>query len=288
MSYDPDNPESRVGVTIRGRPRFGSKWFYCTQKCYRGQPDCYVAASLLNHRVMIHPGTNFVAMPLNYTVGVVFQPSAIQHNLTKCSWQFDGAAFNRLNGGCGCGMPSHTCGTVGTAFSNICPETGEPANGDCPSVSRCACDSGQTHYPQTCFWKGPAFNSSATPGLPHDAVQNSPDQLRSMMAQRVRGQNGTTMDGIPLRGYWNEVTIDGKILETMLSMNPNLAIAAFVYEQGNPQARLWAEEFNNQLEADYGHKVMVVGLDTRMNVAAANEGPFVAPEGFFNDNLILP
>merc|ERR1712087_265911 len=125
--------------------------------------------------------------------------------------------------------------------------------------------------------KGPAFNSSASPGVPHASRQDTVSQLRKMLAQRLSDQSGRTMDGIPLQGYWNEVTIDGKVLESMLSMNVSLAVAAFVYEKGNPQARQWAEQFNDQLDADYGQKAMIVGLDSDMNITNGCVGPFVVP-----------
>jgi len=109
-----------------------------------------------------------------------------------------------------------------------------------------------------------------------------------MLAQRISDQSGRTMDGIPLQGYWDEVTIDGKILESMLRVNVSLAIAAFVYEKGNSQARLWAEQFNEQLETDYGQKVMIIGLDADMNITDNCSGPFVFPESSIRDQEFLP
>mmetsp|Transcript_90057 Transcript_90057/g.268655 ORF Transcript_90057/g.268655 Transcript_90057/m.268655 type:complete len:370 (+) Transcript_90057:50-1159(+) len=280
MGFDPANESSPLGVAIRGQPRFNNPWFFCTQKCFNGQPDCYVAASLINHRVMLHDKVHTVAMPLNYPVGIVFQPSAVERHITRCAWQFDGAAFNRLNGGCGPGAPSRDCGKPGTAFANVCPSTGKAADkpAECPEieVESCRAKPG-SRYPNTCFWKGPAFYSSATPGAPYNLTEGF-SEIREMMKQRTSDQSGKTMDGIPLLQYWDELTVDGKILEVMLTNNLAAAIAAVMYQRGNAQAIGYAQQYVEALEKDYGQKVHIVALDMNMRIGGGTPGPFSAPE----------
>lgn len=281
---------SSVGVTIRGQPRFNRRgWFFCKGECFRGQPDCYVAASLFNHQVMYDPWTGYIAMPMDYPVGVIFQPKAIEERLVKCAWQYDGAAFQRLNGGCGCGShgPARCDANAYTAFSNECPETGRDATGGCPSVDRCACTTEETKYPGTCYWRGPAFYSSAKPGAPPNMSAGGPNELRRMLQQRLSDDTGSTGDGIPLKKYWDELTIDGKVMLEMLKSDPSSAIAGFMYKRGDAVSHGWARKYNEQLKQQFGKGVPIIAMDLthsmRSILSSWTFRPFHPEEAFEED-----
>jgi len=251
------------------------KWLWCGGPCHKGQADCYTAASVMNHKVMI-TADGVPKLGLEYTVGIVFQPQAVDDHLTKCSYQFDGAAFNKLNGGCGCGAPAG-CNRTDNAFTNKCPETGKDMTPECPSVTRCGCDENLQDYPGTCFWRGAAFYSSATPKVPPNLTAGTGDGLRKMMQQRIKNQDGRkTPNGIPLLEYWNEATLDGKVLKAMLNVNPAAAVAAFMYQKGNSIAKGAAKKMSEDLNIEYGSKLPVVAMDLTSKLADA--GPFSVEE----------
>lgn len=283
--YDASDPTSPLGVTIRGQPRFEpTGWFYCTTECFRGQPDCLVTASLLNSVNMYNNVTLTAAMPMGYKVGIVFQPKVIEERIMKCSWAYDGGTFNRLNGGCGCGWgPANCTDPMATAFGNLCPTTGEPAiAGQCPQVDRCACDNVETTYPEMCYWKGPAYYNNASSDAPPNMTvdNNAPNQLRNMMEHRLRVQdnNNTILDNVTsMKTYWNEITIDGKLMAELMKQSLSDVIAAIVYQKGDVQAQGWSVDFNVYLNDNFGGFVPVVALDTSVQVTAS-EGPFYPEE----------
>merc|ERR1712048_1513056 len=108
--------------------------------------------------------------------------------------------------------------------------------------------------------------------------------LREMLKQRVEDQgtvaeNRTTPDGIPLVQYWNEVTIDGKILRAMLKWTPEAAIAGFMYYKGDQQAHGWAKQYNEQLKKDWDITVPIIAMDINKPFNGT-AGPFAMPETF--------
>jgi len=296
MGYDENDDNSPVGVTIRGQPK-DQKWMYCGTGCYKGQADCYVAGSLLNHKVMLCQNTSTntpkcpmqgaPSMPMNYPVGVVFQPNAVATQITKCSWDFDGAAFNNVNGGCGSPSTEQgSCNASHTAYSGLCPDTGKPIveNYDCPTLQRqdCTLTTQKKNYPNACYHIGPAYYSDTRPGydkFPPNLTAGTDAGLRLMVKQRIKYQ-GTgpekTPSGISLMQYWDEITMDGKVIQGMLHWQPKAVIAAFVYMKGSTLGKGFADGMNDLLMKDWGVKVPIVTMDVHTPVAGTS-GPFGEP-----------
>jgi len=278
--FDQYDASSPLGIPIRGRPRFddGGEWYYCTGECYNGQPDCYVAAALLNHNI-IKTVNNTIASQFvdRYPVLIILQPKTTIEMLTKCAWQYDGAAFLRQNGGCGRGG-SADCNDPLSGYNDKCPSNQEAwADGNCQETLNEWCGTNKVNYPQTCYWKGPAFSSPAGPGAqPMTDFSGEPNELREMMLQRCETQvEGSTGDNIPLREYWNEITMDGKVIDQLMKKKPSDVIAAFGYVKGSG-ANGDAYKFQEHYKTD-DQTIPVLEFDTTTWVIDTPDGPFVRP-----------
>jgi hypothetical protein len=300
--FDETNDASPLGVPIRGRQSFsdGGEWFFCTGQCYDNsgqqpaQPDCYAAAALINHRVMTteegqlpnmrnsKSGEN--AFFARYPVLIVLQPETALTRLTKCAWQFDGAAFNRQNGGCGNGAKANLCKDPESAYNDKCPDDQSRwADESCAFTMEAYCNNASVDYGTNCFWKGPAFRSPVYPGAEPDFDFSDfarDDEVRQMLKNRVSDdhQSGTTLDGLPLREYWNEITMDGRIikhLEETEGVRSVIAAVAFVRGNGDEldannqrMAQQYIDHFKNQ-----SVDVPLLVLDTD---SAEGTGPFAS------------
>lgn len=310
--YDETKADSPVGVTIRGQPRAG-KWLWCGGACHNGQPDCYVAASVLNHKVMLRVdgADHYVAQTASYPVGIIFQPKAIAEWVTKCSWEFDGAAFGNTNGGCGNNPGTVDCKQPNAPYYDVCPETKKPVADDysCPTVTRLDCTGpdGIVAYPKTCYWKGAAFYSNAAPNAtlhPPNITTGDDAGIRKMLTQRLVNQlkvpatlptrSPPTQKGgktIPLLEYWNEITTDGKAMMGVLAKAPKAVVAAMMYQKGVKQHHDAAVELSELFEKEWGTKVPVVALDFNTKVGLGEDGPldgpFFEPEHFEESETVL-
>merc|ERR1712151_1143402 len=150
-------------------------------------------------------------------------------------------------GGCG-NTPAiknpQDCNDPLAPYYDICPDTNKSVAEDytCPTVTRLDCTINPAVYPATCYWKGAAFYSDATPDAslhPPNFTQGTSAGIHRMLKQRLAQQgkgDKTTPDGIPLLTYWNEITMDGKILKAMLKHSPKSAVAGMIYKKGSAQA----------------------------------------------------
>lgn len=264
MAFDEHNPSSALGVTIRMTDDFS---IFCGE-CYHGFADCRVSASLYNHRVMITHDTSDVQVTMGRDAGIIFNQAAVESTFGKCYYMYDAATFTRVNRGCGCHGHSHDCGNPESAFA-------WQGSGTDPHVDGCACDSHQLRLPmperttdQMCFWRGAALDSNGAP---------TADQLREMVLQRIENQEGQTEDvgESHLRyrqEYWNEIVMDGAVMQQELASDPRSVVTAFVYVRGHTAGRNKANRMSQQVVADFGGPpIPVVELDP---VNGARNGPF--------------
>jgi hypothetical protein len=288
-AFDEANENSPLGVPMRGRARFDpdGQWYYCTGQCFEqggiAQPDCYTAAAVFNHKVIVtkdgqlpsatnsQSGSN--SFFGRYPVLIIMQPSTTLQRLTKCAWQFDGAAFNRQNGGCGSNT-GKKCGDPQSAFEDKCPEDPSKwADETCASTMEAYCGNESVTYETNCYWKGPAFTSPAYAGAKPDfnfADADSNNQIRAMLKNRVSdgNQDGTTTDGLPLLEYWNEISLDGRIIDRFIeTQGPQSVIAAFAFARGNGDAidatsQAEAQKFQDYFKNSSQVTIPLLAIDT--------------------------
>jgi len=279
MGYDENNANSPLGVSLRGRPRFDQdgQWFFCNGKCFKGQPDCYTASALINHKIMITKDSK-LKLVMDDPVYIIFKPEAAEKHIIKCAYQYDGAAFNKRNGGCGMGGPN-VCTDPTSAYMDQCPDDKTKHGGkDCPTDMESWCGTKTVDYPSTCFWKGPAFDSPAWPDAKPDPnpLPDNQIELRKMMNQRIKSQSQDkhTNDKLyTLTEYWNEITMDGRIIQRYLDKDPTEMIAAFGYYKGNKAAQAFAQQFNDDLKKKHGKSVPIVTIDM-VTPVTSGKGPF--------------
>jgi len=285
MGFDENNASSPIGVTLRGRGGFEEAWYWCTGKCHGGQPDCYTAGSLVNHKIMLTKEHTLKPM-MNMGIYVIIQPFAADHVVTKCAYQYDGAASKKLNGGCSQGAPDGgSCDLKkDSAFTNLCPEDrSKHANADdCPSVLEKWCGQKEVNYPDTCSWKGPAWSSPTYGGAKANISKlDTENELHKMVKQRLKTQTKdgpTTMCGKQTcTEYWTEMTMDGRLIDALMNQHPSDVIAAFAYDKGNKAHQILANLYNEQLYRDKNAKVPIISID--MNVNVEKQGPFGIAEG---------
>merc|ERR1711920_813222 len=157
-----------------------------------------------------------------------------------------------------------------------------PPNYTCPEVLQADCAS--KSHDELCYWRGPAFYSDARPtkygDYPPNLTQGDSAGLRLTVKQRLKSQNSTdTMSGWPSLQYWNEVTIDGKVLGAVLKTSPQAAVAAIMYVKGDTTAKGWAHSFNADLKKEWNFMVPIVAMNLAADMRASG-GPFSVAESF--------
>lgn len=324
--YEENSTDGPLGVPLRGRTRFNEEeyWFFCEDQCFQpdgfAYADCNVQSSLINHKVMIdadshtplyNPDTDTRAKEVfAYSIFVIFYEDVVREKLTRCAYQYDGATFNRGNGGCGLGMGDRNCDDPASAFGGRCPDEGSPETlyayqDECQATQSQWCGSeemkGKSYPEVNCFWKGPAWKSPSYEGAEADlSVLSKNNELPDMLKQRLESQeDGQTEDGIPYLNYWNELVVDGRVLKKLLDTEPEKVVAAWGYTvDGRPEAagedeRVLedAKRFRDEHFEKYGVSVPLVSVNLHADVSkkedvfgpgpeetttgAPSEGPFV-------------
>merc|ERR1719498_2119087 len=98
-----------------------------------------MSAALYNHKMIRKPGRHKIPMMgLKRTVGYVFNQTMVETNFSKCSYIFDGATQNRLNGGCALGG-GMDCSQKNAAYYNICPSTQRKCTANDEWVKKAEC-----------------------------------------------------------------------------------------------------------------------------------------------------
>lgn len=280
MGFDASDDNSPVGVMIR---MTNDPKFYCHTPCYQGHSDCLVSTSVYNH--MLQLKDNHPRITMGKASGILFNSTGVHNTFGKCSYMFDGATFNRINGGCGCGAGGAAdCKDPMSAYYNKDPHTKENATGTSQGVEHCYCEEKADHlepWPITlpsqtqCFWKGPAF-------YPPDG--KSPDQTRNMIKQRL---SDTVTKGYPvdycgggqeLDPCWNEVLLDGSIVLDAVQTDPATAIAGVVYIKGNAGGKSDAQKLAKAYKENFNMAwdVPIIAVDSNMDVTQPGiEGPFL-------------
>lgn len=259
MHYNPSVGTGPYGVTIRFLKSNPDSWgFFCGTPCHKGWADCRVSASILNQKVMVV--NNRVEAALDDPIGMVFNQTAIETKLGKCYYSYDGGTDLRYNFGCGCGSASTNCSDPQCAYNMIDPKTGKKMTPNSTEISRCHCSS--PNDAQNCgYFKGPAFFPDA-----------GANELNDMLQQRIRLQAG----GIQ-KLDWDEVIIDGRLLNDMLLNDPESAISAFVWIKtgGSTDAsnKATAQKLSQSFNEKYKfQRTTVIALSTQQDVYQG--GPF--------------
>lgn len=263
--FDEHDDSSPLGVTISMHDEFA---LYCHTGCYQGHAECTMSASVYNHKVQLSRSTGTIKITMGRVAGIVFNQTAVENSFGKCSYMFDGATFNRYNGGCGCVARSTDCSDKTSAFGNVCPTSGKSCTVSDPEVSRCACTN--TNIPDRsdraqCFFEGVAHHSG------------SKDQTRTMLKERIQRQGGS--DSNDRLEYWNEVVIDENVLMEHLAIDPVSAIPAMVYDKSRGGVGLiYARKLRQGFADLYGEaalKIPLIAIDDKI-VVNNRQGPFIA------------
>lgn len=239
---------------------------YCDQPCFNGHADCRLSASVYNHRVMTSRATGGIKIAMNRVAGVVVNQTRVEASLSKCSYMFDGASFNRYHNACGCGSLTTDCNDPTSAFGNVCPSSGKTCSPSDKEVSSCSCANmpipDRSDHPQ-CYFHGPAFDVGAE------------NQLRTMLKERVSRQDGS--DSHDRLEYWNEVVIDENILIEQLAVDPAPVIPAFTYVKSNPAGLTYARRMRDYFVEHYSvpGETPLIAIDDVMSMTNG-EGPFSA------------
>jgi len=212
-----------------------------------------------------------VKITMDRCSGIVFNQSLVQTSMGKCSFQFDGASFNRYNGACGCSSVTTDCDNEESAYGNVCPSTGKTCKVTDKEIANCACDIKDEEPTETtdlqCYWKGAGFDGGN--------VQWSEDQTRKMVLQRLRHQEESNDDPNDKLEYWNEVVIDEHIMLDHLRQDSAPVISAFVYVKGCPGGVAAAQEMRKDYTSQFKVPVTIpiVAVDNEVDVSTA-DGPF--------------
>jgi hypothetical protein len=274
MGYTPGTTTENVGVTIRfiQEPHaIDGHWYYCGQGCFQGYCDCRVSASLLNHKVMIdvQNGTALPLGTLGTDLGVVFDQTLVESTLGKCYYPYDGGTDRRYNQGCGCGMLAQfeDCKSPQSAYKSIDPATGKPMTAKSKDVHDCMCDGGARagnptkHTDAQCYWTGPAFFPNAT------------NQISQMLDHRMHDQQ---VGDVTETTYWNEVVIDGVVMEAEMKKDPSKVVKAVVWlKKGNGDLHAYqAAQQMSQYFGSHGFSTAppIIAFDTKQDVMKC--GPF--------------
>jgi len=287
MDFDETNDDSRMGVTISfaGQPSSLDANLFCSDLmntgCNNGQADCRTSATVFNHKVVVDG--DFFVPTMRRQVGYVFNQEMSETYFGKCSYLWDGATFNSLNGGCGAtSRGGNSCDNPSSAYYGQCstdPTTPHACTRTDLEVESklCKCEPPlcsetygsvvppPTRASATCFYEMPALvygNSTAT------------NHLRDGLKQRVALQGADSSK----TQEWNELVIDNRLLIPKLREEPTNTILAFVCvpSLGAGACQL-ATRMRDQFHLAYGVEgpgIPVVAIDTTVSVTA-NGGPFV-------------
>lgn len=236
----------------------------------------------MNHKMMI-TAKDTPRFVMDLPVFIIFQQEAAEEKLIKCAYQYDGAAFNRNNGGCGVGE-SQDCDDPLSAYNDRCPDDKSKwADETCPSVVKQWC--GQEPQATNCFWRGPAWFSPVHPGASPDfSSLNRVNELRNMTLQRVASQSSSVSGFQPgSTEFWNEIAMDGRILTQLLEADATQVIAAFGYDKSNSIGKTFAQQFNDELFEQYKVRVPLIAMDKTVFVGQGGVGPFQAESEAHSD-----
>lgn len=251
LGFDAKDNTSLLGVTASMAADVNSFFgnIFCSQfadrpggrsKCFKGQADCRLSASLYSHAWGYDPKTKKTLMGLSRQIGYAFNQSMVESRWAKCSYIWDGASMNKYNRGCGEGAPGATCEEdVYSAYRDICKSTNKICTASDPEVKLAACKQypgGRDPVPLAhdkgaqCYFPGPSLNyhdqNSFEPNK--DDVKN----MRDMATLRVQYNEGKDTQGVSNYVAWNEVVLDELLLLPDMWYDPAPVLTAFLYTKG--------------------------------------------------------
>jgi hypothetical protein len=206
---------------------------------------------------------------LGTTLGVAFEQAMVESTLAKCYYPYDGGTDMRYNRGCGCGMDiqHQDCKDRQSAYKSIDPLTNKPMTAKSKDVKDCGCDGGARagnptkHTDAQCYWTGPSFFPNAT------------SQLAQMVDHRMKDQEG---GGLKETTYWNEVVIDGLVMEAEMKKDPSKVVKAVVWlKTGSGDLHTYQDaQQMSQWFGSHGFSSdpAIIAFDTKQDVTKC--GPF--------------
>lgn len=240
---------------------------WCDGVCYKGRVNCIISSLFVSHRVGVKHNKFAMEVLMGPPAGVVFNSTAAAA-ITKCLWWINGGTNHNYNGGCGCSAPMAdlNCQSPNSPFRNVAPGGGY-VTPDSPETVRCMCN-GNVQSNSTCFWRGPAFNTSTGPFGTSD--------LEQFVEQRmyVDAVHGGYAD------IWDEATLDGHGAGRLMAADPASFIVAIYYEMSSGErveGLEVAKRLQQQLLDQHGVAPPIVGVDRSITVSA-ERGPFVEYE----------
>lgn len=194
--------------------------------------------------------------------GVIFNSTLVETKLARCYYATDGSTESRFNGGCGC---------KANRDDISCSNPRSPYNvheaGDSPLNEKCRCKS-NAPYTGTCFWRGPAFNTS------HGLWGKS--ELQSAIQDRLDLASWHEAD------INDEAVLDAGLVREVLKTDPASAIVAVFYyddaqhPQDTPGHVAGAKRIQRQLMEHFGVMLPIVGAKQHV-VVSSEQGPFFVP-----------
>jgi len=290
LGFNETNKSSPLGVTISmaAQPNtfFGN--IFCSSfpnphgatKCFQGQADCRLSASLYSHAWLYDSKTKKTLMGLGRSVGYAFNQSMVESRWAKCSYVWDGASGNRYNRGCGDGAQSLTCDkSVFPAYYDICPSTKKTCTASDDEVKRGLCkqyggvhDVPPTHGCSDCYqcvFPGPALDYHE-----QDNFEPGVDSTRDMANFRVKYNGGHDTEG-PNVEKWNEVVLDELLLLPDMWYDPATVLTAFLYTKSQLPISLQNAQAMQREFCDY-YKVKDIPIVMVDDSADHETGPFQA------------
>jgi hypothetical protein len=258
--------DTQAGVVLRQTTKFE---VFCGD-CYKGRPNAALSAEIFNREVGMFKSQFVGEFMFAPYVGVAFNTDLVLKQLVRCYFAADGKSRNRYNGGCACqAAPADlTCSSPHSPFANVAPD-GTVVTGDSHLATSCLCPSTKTPLRKDCcFWRGPAYNTS------HGLFGKS--ELPEMFEQYKLA------DATASAVQWNELVMDGCILQKILAIDPASAIVAVYYDNpsfhgGNTTEQLdIALDIQSDLRRKYGVQFPIVGVNQKA-VLTPQTGPFFAP-----------
>jgi len=225
--------------------------------------------------------------------GYYVNSTLVLSKLAKCSYAWDGATTNKVNGGCGdsqggqgrdrdhpgvgdyCDEKVHP---ESSFFNKVPPDYTETSNAESKNVHPKWCiwyhghdlpEDGTGHQ---CFWKGIAFDT--TKG------KDTWDETHAMLDRRVsHTKKDSGSDYGPAIEAWNEMVLDGARVQDALRMDPAGTVVAVVYggkdDWSASQFKGSAQRLAKHMQKKYNMSapIPVIQLDATVDTQSGEQTP---------------
>lgn len=179
-----------------------------------------------------------------------------------------------------------------SAFNNkVPPNYTETSRWNSSNVAPAVChNQDQARWPKNghgagCFWRGPAFDTGSDP-------KHSPNELHEMLDWRIDHQPPSAWtDNGQAMYIWNEVILDGQLMDKALAADPAGTVPAFVYSTEKGMGPLGTVK---RMNAAFTKKHMlkkplpIMRLDTQSDARSDPNKPWsFHPEDQLDDLLLV-